>query len=277
MIKIKVEGTVYQLVSDIKFRGGTSDCYILRKVGMGNALQPLFYLFKKLKPSVAANCAYRGLLKREYQLGRSLQNMNVVGYKEYIEAEQGIVMNYVSGCTLEEFLTADAAKAADAAYFGRNGLCRVAKFCFQILSGLKAMHDRRFFHCDITSRNILMTDVTLDAVIIDLGMAHCMGDGALLGTTNHCCAPEMQAGKADGRSDIFMFGQILQRITSSLPVFASIVARCTAPDPESRFQSVDDVAAAILNLCASEQNVTQTLLLHSYYITCFPQPYSCAV
>jgi len=100
MIKIKVEGTVYQLVSDIKFRGGTSDCYILRKVGMGNALQPLFYLFKKLKPSVAANCAYRGLLKREYQLGRSLQNMNVVGYKEYIEAEQGIVMNYVSGCTL---------------------------------------------------------------------------------------------------------------------------------------------------------------------------------
>ena len=54
-----------------------------------------------------------------------------------------------------------------------------------------------------------MTDVTLDAVIIDLGMAHCMGDGALPGTTNHCCAPEMQIGKADGRSDIFMFGQIL--------------------------------------------------------------------
>jgi serine/threonine protein kinase len=277
MAKYVIDGTVYQLMSGIKFQGGTSDCFLLRRMGVGKALQPLFYLFKKLHASIADNSEYSGLLEREYTLGKSLQNVNVVSYKDYIEDARGIVMNFVNGSTLEDFLVADSAKTDDAAYFGKRGVCHVVKFCFQILSGLKAMHDRNFCHCDMTSRNILMTSITNNAVIIDLGMAHCMGDGAIIGTSYQYCAPEMNSGYADGRSDIYMFGQLLQRITTSLPMFAPIVERCMAADPECRYQSADEVATAILTLCLSGQDQLQSFLLSSLYITYFPQPYSYAV
>lgn len=152
------------------------------------------------------------------------------------------------------------------------------RLAVQIAGALEEAHARGILHRDLKPANILCT--AKGAVkLVDFGLAKLLAedqtdatrtaDGTILGTAAYM-SPEQAAGKpVDKRSDIFSFGAVLYEMLSGRRAFgrgsiletlnavvreepasldspmADIVRRCLAKLPERRFQSIDEVRAAL--------------------------------
>jgi len=88
-----------------------------------------------------------------------------------------IVYEYIKGPDLREVLNKEKKEYSQThpALIARNRLLEhpeeILKLLIQIASGLKCLHDKKFFHCDIAPKNIfLKMDENYKAVIGDLGV-----------------------------------------------------------------------------------------------------------
>jgi tetratricopeptide (TPR) repeat protein len=148
----------------------------------------------------------------------------------------------------------------------------------EIGRALDYAHNRGFVHRDIKPENILFREDG-SAVLSDFGIARVVddtpsisGSGMVLGTPQYM-SPEQAAGRAlDGRSDIYSLGIVFFRmLTGDVPykadtavrigvrhlqdpvprlppylaVFQEVLDRALAKQPEQRFQSGAELAAAL--------------------------------
>ena len=177
------------------------------------------------------------LLKREYELTLGLSHPNIIHVYTY-EADTpigaAIIMEYVDGCTLTEYLAEHPDKAARERIFE------------QLLAATEYLHKAGVLHNDLKPDNILITHTNHDVRLIDFGFAdddsHYMD--RMLGGTQGYASPELaeQSSAVDSRSDVYALGCIMQQLFPGQ--HGRIVRHCLNPNPSRRYANVESLSRA---------------------------------
>lgn len=158
--------------------------------------------------------------RNEARAAGRLTHPNIVTVYDFGEDEGTayIVMEYVSGKSLDSLLPPDEALSMSVAF----------NWLGQLLSALAYAHDAGVVHRDIKPANLLVTPAGL-LKVADFGVA-CIGNaatssGLVIGTPSFM-SPEQFSGEAvDARSDLFSAGVMLYRmITGRQPFKGSVTA-----------------------------------------------------
>lgn len=197
-----------------------------------------YIICKCLKPEYRGQGFYEALLKKEYEIGVSLDHSNIVKvYDFYTDDTYGstITMEWVDGCDLSVWLKEKHSNAEK---------LKIAK---EILDALKYCHSKQIIHRDIKPSNILITRNGLFVKLIDFGLSD-TDDYAILkqpaGTRSYAAPEQLILGnKIDQRTDIFSFGKILKLLFPHR--YFSVVKKCLRRDVERRYANVDDVRRTI--------------------------------
>lgn len=190
-----------------------------------------YFIIKTSKDS-----KFSRLIKREYDLSIGLSHpyiISVFTYEEQTPVGEGIVMEYVDGRNLWEFLQENPPRQLRE---------RVLE---QLLSAVSYLHSKGIIHNDLKPENILITTVDNNVKLIDFGLsdndAHYLYH--TLGCTPGYASPELLAQeKTDSRSDIYSLGLLMKEI---LPKSAlRIAGKCQSMDRDRRYANVDQVHRA---------------------------------
>lgn len=206
----------------------TAILYRVRKSGK-------YFIIKTPKEDTGENIA---LLQREYELsiGKSHTNIvNIFTYEPKSIVGPGIVMEYIDGRTLTQFIA-------------ENPTMTERKRVFkQLIDAVSYIHRSGLVHNDIKPDNIMITRSGNDVKLIDFGLAD--NDAYYLARTIGCtkayASPELlaQDKNIDTRSDIYSLGKIMKELFGKR--YSGISARCMQERKEKRYANADEIAKAI--------------------------------
>lgn len=207
--------------------GATCDCYRVRLYGKQHFL-------KVLKPHLRTNPRYAAAMEKEFETGFNLDHPHLVRY--VFKTDDGILMEYVDGLTLSEFVVTQPD------YFRNRE--NADRFLRELLDVVGYLHQHQIVHLDLKPENILITRIGHDVKLIDLGFCYTDTYTDTMGRTDKYAAPEQLNGneKVDARTDIYAIGRILQTLPCAQR-YKKVIARCIAEDKERRFQNVGEVIA----------------------------------
>ncbi len=169
---------------------------------------------KVLKDKYLDNKEFVYRFRNESKANASLSHPNIVrifdvGFGDKI---QYIVMEYIEGVTLKEFM--DKAKILN--------WKDVVHFVFQILRGLQHAHDKGIVHRDMKPENVmLLEDGTVK--IMDFGIARFPRDERVnfkktVGSVHYISPEQAVGGVTDFKSDIYSVGIMMyEMLTGQLP------------------------------------------------------------
>lgn len=164
----------------------------------------------KIYPLPAERVARKRLL-REAQLVASMQSPKVVQIHDVIESSEhlALVMEYVPGCDLEEFLAAV-----------RPSLPSILTIAADIAGALTIARQQRIVHGDLKAANVLIA-TNGRVKLTDFGIARRPATATSAGGGSHTAlSPEQLLGKPlDHRADLFALGCLLYRMLGGVPPF----------------------------------------------------------
>ena len=157
----------------------------------------------------------------EGQIQAQLRHPNVVAVTDVIEHEgrTGLLMEYVEGRSLEDWLMAH----------GALPVAQALGLLAQILSGVAAAHAAGVLHRDLKPANILLsvTRQGMTPKVTDFGIAKLFDEsggtggtrqGATMGTPGYMAPEQIEdSSKVDARADIFALGAIAYELVSGQP------------------------------------------------------------
>ena len=200
------------------------------------------------------------------------------------EARSVAVLNHPHICTLYDIGSQDGVDFLVMEYLDGDRLSgpmpaeEALRLATQIAAALAEAHRHGILHRDLKPGNVMLTRA--GAKVLDFGLAKSMNAepgvtstnvGTVVGTLAYM-SPEQAAGKPlDARSDIFSFGVVLYEMLSGNRAFSgttagevlsavlrddppplrpssilsSIAQKCLAKQPGQRYQTMDDVQAAL--------------------------------
>ena len=215
--------------TDVELIRSTSHAHLYRMRRMGR----LF--IAKTAPSDDARSLE--LLKREYELSLGLSHPNIVHvytYETNTPVGAAIIMEYIDGCSLAEYLTDNPDKDS------------LQRIFLQLLSATDYLHKAGVLHNDLKPENILITRTNHDVRLIDFGFADDDShfQERMLGSTQGYASPELTQhnGEIDARSDIYAIGCIMQRMFPGR--YKCIVNRCVHTDKAKRYANVEQLTQA---------------------------------
>jgi len=214
----------FESIEWVESQGATCDTFRVKVFGK-------LHFLKRLKAEYTGDIRYQEALRKEFETGYRLEHPNLVRYISL--TDDGILMEYVDGETLSQLI------ASNPDYFREKK--HTDKFVRQLLGVLGYLHNHQVLHLDLKPDNILLTHINHDVKLIDLGFCYTDTFEDTQGHTNSFAAPEQLSGeKVDVRSDIYAFGKVLEQLLDPT-IYKKVIARCTAENPDGRYQSVDDI------------------------------------
>lgn len=194
-------------------------------------------VYKALKASFRDDPVYRRILRREYEIGRSLKHPGICEILDWVTLPvygEAIEMEYIEGSTLDVWLAAH-----------RKDTARQRRILSDLCDALDYLHRKQVVHKDLKPTNILITGEGNYPKIIDFGLSDT--DSILTGKdpggTVAYAAPEvLEGGPAGVRSDIYSLGRIMMQMA---PSFSRIARKCTTWDAGRRYPSAAEVRADI--------------------------------
>ena len=214
----------YESMEPLDTQGATCDTFRVKLYGK-------LHFLKRLKPEFANDIRHQEAFRKEFETGYRLEHPSLVRYISM--SDDGILMEYIDGETLTQYL------ANNPDYFKDRK--NTDKFLRQLLDSVGYLHSHQVLHLDLKPDNILLTHINNDVKLIDLGCCYTDTFSDTQGRTNRYAAPEQLACESvDVRTDIYAIGKILELLPAS-SIYNKEIARCTAPDPSARYQSVDEI------------------------------------
>ena len=194
---------------------------------------------KCVRPEFRDNPLYWDMLRKEYEIGHSLNHPNIREYYSLSnDPELGICleMEWVDGDSLDLLLPECR----------RNAELR-DKITRQILDAVRFMHLKQVIHRDLKPGNILVTRNGQNVKLIDFSLSD--SDSHLVlkgnaGTARYASPEQKECGPADFRSDIFSIGVILSEMSDSRR-YRNVSRKCMRPDKDRRYPDIDRLEAAL--------------------------------
>ena len=193
--------------------GNVASVYRVRHARLGGSFA--------LKVLHAQNDEMRDALMQEGRAQCELRHQNIVGVSDllFVDGDPGLVMEYVDGPTLHQFLRDE-----------ELGLPETVKLFRQIVRGVAYAHRENWVHRDLKPGNVLLTQ-TEDGwlpKVCDFGLVKVLGEdgdtekGLALGTPSYM-APEQirDAASVDHRADLFSLGCIFYEMVCGTRAFKS--------------------------------------------------------
>ncbi|BAX93854.1 serine/threonine-protein kinase PknH/PknJ [Mycobacterium shigaense] len=227
---------------------------------------------KLMSDQFSQDPVFRERMKREARIAGGLQEPHVVPIHEYgeIDGKMFMEMRLVEGTDLESLLKR----------FGPLTPPRAVAIISQIASALDAAHAAGVMHRDVKPPNILVTRDDF-AYLVDFGIASATTDekltqlGTAVGTWKYMAPERFRNGEVTYRADIYALACVLfecltgappyradsagvlvnahmtgpipepSAVRSGIPKgFDAVVARGMAKNPDDRYASAGDLAAA---------------------------------
>lgn len=197
---------------------------LLEKIGTGGMAEVYkakcrllnrYVAVKVLRSEYVNDEEFLSRFKIESQAAASLSHQNIVSIYD-VGADNGmnyIVMEYVEGITLKEYIT-------------KNGMLpwhEAIDFSIQILRALEHAHKNGIVHRDIKPHNIIITpDKVLK--VTDFGIARASSSatltisGTTIGSVHYFSPEQARGGYTDAKSDIYSLGIVMyEMLTGKLP------------------------------------------------------------
>ncbi len=199
-------------------------------------------ILKGLKPEFKKERFYQDLLKKEFEISYFLDHPNIVkiiDFQNILNIGDCIVMEYVEGVTLREFVESQRIEEAQ----NRRDKRVYEKIFNELLDAMEYFHSKQIIHRDLKPDNILITNNGNNVKIIDFGLSDA-DDYVILkqaAGTRKYAAPEqlIPNNTIDCRADIYSLGIILK---NNFPKsYHKIAEKCAQQDKEKRFSSVGDI------------------------------------
>jgi len=196
-----------------------------------------FRALKCLKPDYRGDALYENILRKEFEIGYSLDHPNICEYYSLTNVEglgNCIEMEWVDGRSLEDLL---------------NGAHPSKELMDHILDGicdaLSYLHSKQILHRDLKPTNILVTYKGDNVKLIDFGLSDSDTHSILkspAGTVDYTAPEVLNGGAANIRSDIYSLGVIMYRLTRK---YHRIARKCCESRPSARYSSAAEVKKAI--------------------------------
>lgn len=216
-----------------------------------------YFLVKTTKDDTERQLA---MLRREYELAIGCDHPHIVytyTYEANLSVGAGVIMEYVEGRTLKEYLAENPSKADRRRIFE------------ELLSAVGYLHKRGVIHNDLKPENILVTHADNRLKLIDFGLADSDAYFALrtLGCTLRYASPELQAqsGAIDARSDIYSVGVLMNDIFGGK--HRRIAERCRNANVSKRYANIE-----ALQLAWKRRNLVPKVLLGAVALVVFLLP-----
>jgi serine/threonine-protein kinase len=229
---------------------------------------------KVLRDELAADPVFLARFRNEAQLHAKLNHPNVASVHAFVQEgdKQFLVMEYVAGVSLDEFVRAGGPVPVE----------RALAIFRRALDGIDHAHAHGIVHRDIKPANIMLAD-NGQVKVMDFGIARALDSqehltrvGHVAGTAKAMSPEQIRGKQADVRSDIYSLGIVLYTLLAGRAPFDSTndvelmkaqleqappplrglvdklpakvegaVMRALEKDPSARFQSVREFARVI--------------------------------
>lgn len=199
-----------------------------------------WWLLKGLNKEVASKTAYQQRLRKELELLMELQHpavVSVTGLETVEPLGECIVMEYVDGCTMKEWLKG---------HKNRQDRKRILR---ELIDAVGYIHAKGVVHRDLKPENIIITHNGENVKLIDFGLADTDSYSVLkqpAGTPQYMSPEQKQTAKADVRNDIYSLGVIMQQMDFGT-LYHIIIKRCMAPI-ERRYQNTKELLHGIARI-----------------------------
>ena len=215
--------------TDPELISGTANSMLFRIKHCGK-----YFIIKTPKQVNAMNL---DILKREYEISLALSHYhiaNVITFLENSPVGPGILMDYIDGRNLTDFLAENPSEKLR---------LRVME---QVLSTIAYVHHANIIHNDIKPENILVTRANNDVKLIDFGLSDndAFYVNRHLGGTPRYASPELlaQEENIDTRSDIYSLGILICDFFGSK--FSRISDKCLKQDKTLRYRDAEELMEA---------------------------------
>ena len=162
-----------------------------------------------------------------------------------VDDGQIILEEYIDGITVTEVM-----------HTGKYRYWGARKILSEICNALSVLHSRGIIHRDIKPENV-MVEKTGRVVLIDFNASRKESaagkDTVIMGTVGYASPEQLGLSQTDARTDIYAAGVLLNvMLTGKHPTesFAKgragrIVRKCTALNPDDRYQSAEKLALSL--------------------------------
>ena len=176
-------------------------------------------------------------LQREYRLLERLYGnehvVRCIGWREDAEVGPCIVMEYVDGATLSDFLKTSPSHKEKKRILG------------ELLDALAFVHSHQVVHNDLKPENILITRNGHNVKLIDFGYADSDSNrDKATGGTEVFAAPELaNRERTDVTSDIFSLGFVIKALFPHR--YGGVVRKCQRKKASKRHKNINEVRKAL--------------------------------
>jgi serine/threonine protein kinase len=231
---------------------------------------------KLIAPEHTGNPDAVARFKAEARLAASLEHPNIVPIHRggEVDGVLYLAMRFVPGTNLRQLVDG-----------GQLEMDRIQRVTSSVASALDAAHERGLVHRDVKPANILLSGegAREHVYLTDFGLMKRLGSagsltrsGAWVGTPDYVAPEQIQGKSVDGRADVYSLGCVLyEMLTGSVAfprdndvaklwahvsdqppspsltrpelveAFDEAVARATAKDPDARYSTASELAAAV--------------------------------
>lgn len=192
---------------------------------------------KALNRELGASAEHLARLRREYWILEKLYGnehvVRCVGWREDVEVGPCIVLEYIDGETLTDYLKANPSNKEK------------KRILNELLDALAFIHKHQIVHNDLKPKNILVTRNGHNVKLIDFGYSD--GDSNIdkaTGGTKAFASPELSRQETtDVTSDIYSLGFIIKLLFPHR--YGWVVRKCQHKEIEKRYQKVSEVGKAV--------------------------------